>query len=189
MCLKLKTNFIMKTNSGRILSIMKFLFWFIFIGLCVQTGALIFTMLLSLFGNVETASDLYLGLNLTSLYEFSIGHFIILLTFVIALSALKAYIAYLVVQIFTKIDFESPFNTNTSERLSKISHVALSTGVLALIANAYNLYLFKRSIIDSSAQPYVEGSREFLFLAGIIFIIAQIFKKGVALQNENELTI
>lgn len=179
----------MKTNSGRILSIMKFLFWFIFIGLCVQTGALIFTMLLSLFGHVETASDLYLGLNLTSLYESSIWQFINLMTLIIALSALKAYIAYLVIQIFTKINFDSPFNSLTAKRLGQISHVALGTGVLALIANGYNMYLYKRSIIDLSAQPFVEGSREFLFLAGIIFIIAQIFKKGVALQNENELTI
>ena len=60
--------------------------------------------------------------------------------------------------------------------------MALGTGVLALIANGYNMYLLKRSLIDLSAQPFVEGSREFLFLAGIIFIIAQIFKKGVALS-------
>lgn len=179
----------MKTNSGRILSIMKFLFWLIFIGLCIQTGALIFTMLLSLIGHVETASDLYLGLNLTSLYKSSSWQFFNLMTLIITMSALKAYIAYLVVQIFTKIDFDSPFNISSAKRLEKISHVALGTGVLALIANGYNMYLYKRSIIDLSAQPFVEGSREFLFLAGIIFIIAQIFKKGVALQNENELTI
>lgn len=179
----------MKTNSGRVLSIMKFLFWLIFIGLCIQTGSLILTFILSLTGHIETASDLYLALNLSSLYERNVWQFINLMTLIIALSALKAYIAYLVVQIFTKINFDTPFNTITAERLSKISHVALGTGVLALIANGYNLYLFKRSLIDFSAQPYVEGSREFLFLAGIIFVIAQIFKKGIALQNENELTI
>ncbi|WP_104734728.1 DUF2975 domain-containing protein [Hanstruepera ponticola] len=179
----------MKTNSDRILSIMKFLFWFIFIGLCVQTGSLILTFILSLTGHIETASDLYLGLNLTSLYEFSTWQFVNLMTLIITLSALKAYIAYLVVQIFTKINFDSPFNGLTAMRLGQISHVALGTGILALIANGYNMYLFKRSLIDLSAQPFVEGSREFLFLAGIIFVMAQIFKKGVALQNENELTI
>ncbi len=33
------------------------------------------------------------------------------------------------------------------------------------------------------------GSSEFLFMAGIIFIIALIFKRGVEIQSENELTI
>jgi hypothetical protein len=32
-------------------------------------------------------------------------------------------------------------------------------------------------------------SGETLFLAGVVFVIAQIFKKGVEIQSENELTI
>ena len=179
----------MKTHTDRILSIIKFLFWLVFIGLCIKTGAIILSFIISLFSHSEAAGDLYLGLNLAELYQNHFWYFICLVTLIIGLSAMKTYIAFLVTKIFTKINFDTPFNNITACLLTNISHMALGAGILALIANAYNMYLFKRSLIDLSAQSFVEGSREFLFLAGIIFIIAQIFKKGVDLQSENELTI
>jgi hypothetical protein len=30
---------------------------------------------------------------------------------------------------------------------------------------------------------------EFLFVAGLVFIVSQIFKRGVEMQSENELTV
>jgi hypothetical protein len=34
-----------------------------------------------------------------------------------------------------------------------------------------------------------ENAGEFLFMAGLVFIISPIFKRGVELQSENELTV
>ena len=179
----------MKTKTDRILSIMKFLFWLVFIGLCIKTGAIILSFIISLFSHSETAGDLYLELNLAELYKDHFGHYICLVFLIIILSALKTYIAFLVTKIFIKINFETPFNSIAANLLIKISHVALATGILALIAYSYNFWLIRSKASMLNTVPFVEGSREFLFLAGIIFIIAQIFKKGVAMQTENELTI
>jgi len=176
-------------ETDKILKLMKFLFWAVFIGLCIKTGSLVISFFVSLFTNPEGAKNLYLGLDLSELRNLNTWYYINLMTLIIAFSALKTQIAYLVTKLFTKINFDKPFNTITAKLLSKISHFALGTGVLALIANAYNMWLYKGGLIENVAQQYVEGSREFLFLAGIIFIIAQIFKKGVDLQTENELTI
>lgn len=32
-------------------------------------------------------------------------------------------------------------------------------------------------------------SAEFVFMAGVVFVMSQIFKKGVEIQTENELTV
>jgi hypothetical protein len=34
-----------------------------------------------------------------------------------------------------------------------------------------------------------EVPRDFIFIAGLVFIISQIFKRGVEIQSENELTV
>jgi len=41
--------------------------------------------------------------------------------------------------------------------------------------------------LPSMQENYISG--EFIFLAGVVFVIAQVFKKGVEIQTENELTV
>ena len=36
-------------------------------------------------------------------------------------------------------------------------------------------------------KNYISG--EFIFMAGVVFVISQIFKKGVEIQSEHELTV
>ena len=67
----------------------------------------------------------------------------------------------------------------------RISIVALEIGILAIISNAYAKWLMKSGV----EVIYESNSTEFLFLAGIVFVIAQIFKRGLEIQNENELTV
>jgi hypothetical protein len=38
-------------------------------------------------------------------------------------------------------------------------------------------------------QAYLGGGAEFLLLGGIIFMIAEVFKRGIEIQTENELTV
>ncbi len=173
----------MKTTI--ILKIMNILFWIVFIGLCIKTGALLISFFVSLFINPEGAQNLYLGLNLYDLYIFDLGKYIGVASMLIALMAMKAYLAFLVVKLFLKFDLNSPFNENTVSIISKISHYALSIAVVAIIADGYGDRIIKQGILLQIDW----GAEEFLFFAGIIYIIALVFKKGVEIQNENELTI
>lgn len=164
---------------------MNVVFWIVFIGLCIQTGAILISFIVSLFVNPEGAKNLYLGLNLSHLYSFDKRHYVSVVSLIIALTALKAYIAYLVVKIFLRFNFAKPFNATASSLISQISHVALGTGVVAFLATGYTKWLMKKGV----AVPISWESSEFLFLAGIIFIIAQVFRKGIEIQSENELTV
>ena len=163
--------------------------WIIFIGLCIKTGDILFSFFVSLAINPEGAKNLHMGLNLSGLYDFDRGHYITVVSYIICLSALKAYLFYLVIKIFLKINLVQPFSTEMSSLISKISRVALGVGILTLIANGYCKWLIKRGVDFPDLEDYLGGAGEFLLLAAIIFIIAQIFKRGIEIQSENELTV
>ena len=174
----------MKTNTKQILEILKVFAWIIFIGLCIKTGAIIFSFIISLF-NSEAAANLYLGQDLSDVFASGIWGYVLINSFLIAIAGLKAYMFYLVVQLFTAINLEQPFSQSVGALLLKLSRVALGIGILAFIFNAYAKWLYKAGI----PFDYDGSSTEFLFLAGIVFVIAQIFKRGLELQDENELTV
>lgn len=176
----------MKTQTTTVLTIMKVLIWIVFIGLCIKTGALIISFLISLFGNPLAAYDLYLGFDLSSVQELGQWHYICYISTLIIFTGLKAEIAYLAIKIFMKFNLEHPFSESVSQLIGRIARMALIAGILVILLGGYVGWLTETGNIEISGW---EGGEGFLFLAGIVFIIAQVFKRGVELQSENELTI
>jgi len=179
----------MKIATKQVLRILHVIAWIIFLGLCIKTGSILYSFFVSLFINTIATKNLHMGLDLSDLYRFNTQHYVKFVSYVIALSALKAYIFYLVIKIFLKINFVQPFSTDVSLLISKISVVSLGVGVLTLLANGYTAWLTKKGVDFPDLQQYTGGAGEFLLLGAIIFIIAQIFKKGIEIQSENELTV
>jgi hypothetical protein len=179
----------MKTKPKQILAIMNIIIWIIFIGLCIKTGAILYSFFVSLFINPVGATNLYLGLNLSELHNFSIWHYATLVSLIILLSGLKAYVFYLVIRIFLKINIVHPFSTDVALLISGISYVSLGIGILTLAANGYTEWLINEEVVFPDLQAYLGGGVEFLLFAGVIFFIAQVFKKGIEIQYENELTV
>ena len=99
--------------------------------------------------------------------------------------ALKAYIFYLVLKIFDKIDLEQPFTRKISDLISKISYYLFVIGILGVLAKTYSQWIFKKGILFDIDW----GSEGFLFIAGVFFIVSYIFKRGIELQEEHNLTI
>lgn len=176
----------MNATSNTVLKIMNVVFWIVFIGLCIKTGAILTAFFVSLFVSAQGASDLYMGLNLSELYEFSQYHYIGTVSLLIALYGIKAFIAFLVVKIFMKFNFSSPFNNEVTVLISRISYWALEAGVLAMIASGYTKWLTNH---EGIAVPIDWAGEEILFFAGVLYIVSLVFKKGTELQNENELTV
>lgn len=179
----------MKTNTKTILSVMEVLAWIAFIGLCIKAGALLFTFLMTILWNPLAAGDLYLGLNLSSLFATSQWNYICVMSLIIFLVGQKAYFFFLVTRIFSKFNLNHPFSESLSKLLIQISSIALGVGILAFIAHGYVKSLAKKGVELPSLHDYLGGMEEYLFMAGIIFIIAQVFKRGLEIQSENELTV
>lgn len=174
-------------STTRILKIMKIISWIVFIGLCIQAGALLISSFISVFINNEAVNNLYLGLDLSQLQAFSMSHYKMFVVFVVVLAILKAYTFYWVIKLFAKIDLDYPFTIITADSISKIGYVSLSIGIISILVNGYYLWLLKQAFI--TMPSFIIGGKSYLFLGGIILITAFIFKRGVELQDENNLTI
>jgi hypothetical protein len=103
----------------------------------------------------------------------------------ILLTGLKAYIGYWIVKIFLELRIEKPFSEVINNMIIKIGKIALYAGLLAIIAQAYSEWLMKKNL----AVPINWAYGEILFFAGVIYFIAQVYRKGTEIQAEGELTV
>lgn len=180
----------MKTTTKRILTVMHILAWIIFIGVSINAGAVIVSFIAAHIGGMEAAKKMYLQLDFSSLYYFSKAHYNTLMSLMIFITILKATIFYVLITIFMKINFVQPFSTVVSKLISRIAYIALAIGLLTLCANHYCDWLHgAQKVYLPPLYEYLGGGAEFLLLGGTIFMIAQVFKRGIEIQSENELTV
>ncbi len=162
---------------------MKFFSWFAFIGLMIKAGAILFTYFLSI-NNAEVSKDLYEGINLFEYREYSFIQYSFIIGYKILLYATEAYIAYLVIQLLRKLDIKQPFNLDVQQFMQQISKGIFYLWIIAIVHNTHMQIIGKK--YDFEMDLF---SSDFVFLSVIIFIFAQIVKRGIEIQSENELTI
>jgi len=175
----------MTTTNSAILKVVHVMFWIAFIGLCIKTGSILTSFFVSLFVNNVAAGNLYLGLNLSDLFDFNTRYYTYIVSLLVVLTGLKAYIGYLIIKFFLKFNLQKPFDDALTPIFMHISHVALSTGLLAIVAESYSKWLMKKG----TSIPIDWSGGEILFFAGVIYLLALVFKRGTELQTENDLTV
>lgn len=173
------------STTKTILTIMNVLFWIVFIGLCIETGALLFNYFYSLFINENATFKLYKDLNFHELFNKDIYQYHIIMSTYIISSGLKAFVAYKVVKLFTILKLENPFTPETTKFVFDISYWVLIIGIFGIFAKS-NAKWVSKSIQEI---PIDFNGNELLFFAGLIYIIAVIMQKGTEIQNENDLTV
>ena len=168
--------------------------WIIFIGLCIESGGLVFNAIISIFINSKASSNFWGGINLYELYKFNQSHFITLVALLIIISLQKSMLFYMIVNLFhnKKLNFSSPFNESLGKRIFYLSYLSIGIGLFTYLGNRFSNWL---SIVSSgevslSAQNIkFEGADVWLFMGVILITFAMIFKKGIELQSENDLTV
>lgn len=171
----------MKTE--KILKIMKFFSWFAFIGLMIKSGAILVTYSLSIF-NPEISKNLYDNLNLFEYYNHSFLNYSFIVFYKVLLFAIEAYIAYLVINLLKKLNLKQPFNVDVHRLMKKISYSIFYLWIVAIVHNTHIQIIGKKNNFELNLF-----SSDFVFLSLIIFIFAQIVKRGIEIQSENDLTI
>ena len=171
----------MKTE--RILKIMTFFSWFAFIGLMIKSGAILVTYLLSI-NNAEASKNLYEGLNMYQYREYSFTQYSFIMFYKIILFAVEAYIAYLVIKLLKKLNIKQPFNIYVQKLMQQISNCIFYLWILAIVHNTHTQLIGKKHNFEMDLI-----TSDFVFLSVIIFIFAQIIKRGIEIQSENDLTI
>jgi hypothetical protein len=162
--------------------------WVIFVGLSIEAGGLIVNFFFSLY-NPEFVQNLYQKLDLTEMYKDSTLAFFGVYSFILIISILKACLFYTVIRLMHKMDLLKPFDTFVARQISQISYYTLSIGLLSHIARQLVQNIMHHGFVPDSLNQFWADSQAFILMGAVIYIIATIFKKGVDIQNENDLTV
>lgn len=162
--------------------------WLIFVGLSIEAGGLIVNFFFSLY-KPEFVQNLYQKLDLIQMYEDSRLAFFSIYSFILIISILKACLFYIVIRLMHKMDLLKPFNGFVSRQISQISYYTLSIGLLSYIARQLVKNLMHHGFVPDNLNQFWTDSQAFILMGAVIYIIATIFKKGVDIQNENDLTV
>ena len=176
-----------KTNTF-IFTVLQIVSWLIFTGLCVEAGGLLVNFIISLY-KPEIVQNLYNKLDLSQMYNRSKSAYYYMYSFMLVISILKAVLFYVVSMLVSQIDLSKPFNSYVSRQISKISYYTFSIGLLSYIAreSARNLQHHGHDI--GTLNQFWADSQAFILMAAVVYVIATIFKKGVEIQNEYDLTV
>ena len=162
--------------------------WLIFVGLSIEAGALVVNFFFSLY-NPEFVQNLYQNLDLTEMYKESKMAFFGVYSFILLISILKAVLFCIVIKLMHKIDLTKPFNTFVSNQILQISYYTISIGLLSFLARQVTKNLIHYGFVTEGLNQFWVDSQAFIVMGAIVYIIATIFKKGVDIQNENDLTV
>jgi hypothetical protein len=162
--------------------------WLIFVGLSIEAGGLIVNFFFSLH-KPEFVQNLYQKLDLTEMYKDSKMAFFGIYSFILSISILKAFLFYIVIRLMHKIDLTKPFNAFVSNQILQISYYTISIGLLSYIARQSAKNLMHYGFDTDNLNQFWADSQAFILMGAVVYIIATIFKKGVDIQNENDLTV
>lgn len=179
----------MKTKSTYVLKFLNVIAWVVFLGLCIKAGALLYSFWVSMHLNEITAKNLYMGLNLSKLKEVNEVGYATLVIGIVSIIIAQAFLFYTVIQIFRKINFISPFHESISILIKKMAFYSLIIGLLSVFAMAYSEQFGDKGMHFPHLSEHIGQGSAFLFFGGILYFIYQLFLRGIALQQENELTI
>lgn len=179
-------------TTKQTLKFLEVLSWIIFIALCVEAGAIIVNTLITTFINPKGAENFWEKIDFTSIYEFDKGHFLVLTILMSIVAILKAILFYLIIKLFTNknLSFSKPFNSEVRSFILNLSYLALGIGIFSNAGARFFHWLTTQGIEPTDMQElHLDGADVWIFMAVIFFVIAQLVKRGIEIQTENDLTV
>lgn len=162
--------------------------WVIFVALCIEACALLVNFIYSLF-NPDVLKNLYQKLDLIEMYNRSTAAFYSIYTFILVIAFLKAGLFYDVIKLVSKLDLNRPFSSFVSKQISSISYTTFAIGLISIVARQTANNLSHRGFDVNKLNDFWVDSQAYILMAGVIYAIATIFKRGIEIQNDNDSTI
>jgi len=181
-----------KISTQQILKILYVLSWIIFLGVCIEAGGFIFNSFYVLVLNPVGAHRFWEQIDLSGLYEFDRGYFFVETLLMNIVAVLRACIFYLIVKILhdKKINMSQPFGSEMGRFIINLSYLAFGIGVFSWWGVKYSEWFVEQGVqMPDIHYLRLGGADVWLFMSVILFVIAQIFKRGIEIQSENELTV
>lgn len=181
-----------KISTKQILKILYILSWILFIGICIEAGGFIFNSIITLVINPVEAQYFWTEVDLSVLYKYDPGYFLVETTLMSIVAVMRALLFYLIIKILhdKKLNMSQPFNKEVGRFIFNISYLALLIGLFSHWGVNYRAWLIEQGV----QMPDIEhlrlgGADVWLFMGVTLLVIGQIFKRGIEIQTENELTV
>ena len=172
------------TRTKPLLRFMNVLAWIGAIGFMVKAGAFVVSFGVTYF-NPAASKKLYPGLDMSPLMHFNFWHYTGHMALKVTLLILQSCMLLRTIKILSGINLANPFTMTVAKHLERISAFSLGAGIIAIANNIQASWLKEtHGILLNEMNP-----GDFLFSAGLIFIISQVFKRGIELQSESDLTV
>jgi len=181
----------LKITTQQLLKVLTIVSWIIFIGLCVEAGGVIFNTIFALFINPDNAKNFW-GIDLANLYSYDMGHFLVVTLYMAIISVMKALMFYLIVKVSQEknIDLMQPFNKKLVRLISNVAYLTIGIGIFSNMGVKYSEWLITKGIeMPTIDSLNLDGADVWLFMGVTLLVIAQIFKRGIEIQDEHELTV
>jgi len=182
----------MHITTKHVLTVLHVLAWIIFIGLSLQAGIVIVSSVLKFIVNPEHHDKLWQEINFTPLYQFNKSHFITQIIVISIVLMLKATLFYLIVKMFNdkKLSLSQPFSKEMNRYIYKMAYISFLIALFAGGGTNFNDWLTKQGVAMPAIQlQHIDGADVWLFMSVVLVVLAQIFKRGIEIQSENELTV
>jgi hypothetical protein len=183
---------IMHISTKHILIVLYILSWLIFVGVSIEAGGFISNSFYALVINSDLAKHFWSGLDFSALYDYDKGQFMVITIFMSIVAVLRAVMFYLIIRFLhnKKGSMTKPFNEDTRRFVLSLAIWSLFIGVFSHWGVEYRDWLTTKGIAIPEIQSLrLAGADVWLFMAVILFVITHVFKKGIELQTESELTV
>ncbi len=182
----------LQITSSEILKVLHVVSWIIFIGLCINAGGFLFNSLFALYYNPMAANNFWQGIDLSSLYNFDKGYFLVITFFMFIVGTLKAILFYLIVKLIhdKNLNLNQPFNNKMTQFIVSVAYLAIGISFFSKWGADNLKWLIEKGVQMPAIQDLNLGGADVWFFMGIIFwVLKQLFKRGETIQAENDLTI
>lgn len=181
----------MQTTTQRILKILTVLSWIIFIGLCIEAGAFVTNAFFAIV-NPSIVDRLWQQVDLSALYKHDTGQFFTEMLIMSIVGVMKAILFYLIIKILhsKQLNLSQPFSNEVRRHIINISYISLAIGLFSWYGLNYTEWLVTQGVkMPDTRHLRFGGADVWLFMSVVLFVIAQVFKRGIEIQTENELTV
>ena len=180
-----------KISTKQILNILLILSWILVIGICIEAGGFIANAFFAL-ANPSVVTHLWQQVDLSDLFKYDRGWYFVVTLIMSIVAVMKAWLFFVIIKILNNKDLNiaKPFSKEVQRSIFLISYIALLIGLLSGYGVKYIGWLIQQRVKMPDTQLlHLGGADVWLFMAIVLFIIAQIFKRGIEIQTENELTV
>jgi len=140
----------------------------------------------------EGAAKFWKQADLDAVYHYNQSRYVTITTLIIIVAVLKAIMFYVIIKVFLgrKFNLSKPFTDAAKRFVLSLGYLSLGIGFFSLWGANLADGLSQEGVpVPDLRRLKLAGADVWLFMGVVLLTVAFIFKKGVEIQNENDLTV